>query len=336
MIFDWYADTGRVATLMGWGLQRYLYGGENVRFINALAMISGNVGISGGGAYFNISSGRNLGPWDHLVKGVVKPRNRREFWIGDLGAEISRADPPVEFVWVDGHNVVNQVPDCLAVAEAFSRPFVVVVEGFMTDTAMQADVILPPAFMFERRDVLGSFIHNCVNHCASAVAPPGLCRPDFEIVSELGRRLADPVILPDADVCIREALKKMDISHDELVDKGFVKVNHPYVAFENMQFGHLDGLYRFPEELHPEPERDPDYPLQLLTLVSGSYLHSQIPAAKQRGVPVVWVSKQNPAWAALNPAMDAYLVTPLGAMQVQVEITEDLHPARLPSAGAGG
>lgn len=110
------------------------------------------------------------------------------------------------------------------------------------------------------------------------------------------------------------------------MDRGFVKVSHPHVAFENMQFSHPDGLYRFPEKLHPEPERDPDFPLQLLTLVSGKYLHSQIPASQQRGAPVVWVSKGNPAWAALNPAMDTYLVTPLGAMQVKVEVAEDLHP----------
>jgi len=326
MIFDWYADTGRVATVLGWGLQRHVYGGENVRFINALAMISGNIGIAGGGAYFNISSGRNLGSWDRLVKGGKKSAPRREFWIGDLAAEMKKADPPVDFIWVDGHNVVNQVPDCLAVAEAFARPFVVVVDGFMNDTAMQADVILPPAMMFEREDVLGSFVHNCVNHCAPAAAPPGLCRPDFDIAADLGRRLADPILLPEAESCIREGLKKADISFDELMDKGFVKVTHPYVAFEDMRFGHPDGLYRFPESLHPEPERDPDYPLQLLSLVSGKYLHTQIPASQQRGAPVVWVSRRNPAWAALNPAEDAYLVTPLGAMQVKVERAEDLHP----------
>ncbi len=326
MIYDWYADTGRVATLLGWGLQRHVYGGENVRFINALAMISGNIGIAGGGAYFNVSSARNLGSWDRLVKGGTKPRARREFWIGDLPGRMAEADPPVDFVWIDGHNVVNQVPDCLGVAEALARPFVVVVDAFMNDTAMQADVILPPALMFERRDVLGSFVHNCVNHCAPAAAPPGQCRPDFDILADLGKRLTDPVVLPDPEACIREALKKMNISHDELMDKGFVKVAHPRVAFENMRFAHPDGLYRFPEALHPEPERDPDYPLQLLTLVSKRYLHTQIPASQQRGAPVVRVSRRNPAWAALNPARDAYLVTPLGAMQVKVETLDDLHP----------
>jgi anaerobic selenocysteine-containing dehydrogenase len=326
MVYDWYADSGNVATVLGWGLQRHVFGGENVRFINALAMISGNIGVKGGGAYFNISSNRNLGTWAHLVKGGVKPGNRRKLLIQNIGAEIRKADPAVEFVWIDGHNVVNQVPDCLAVVDALAAPFVVVVEGFMTDTAMQADVILPPALMFERRDVLGSFVHNCVNHCAPAVDPRGQARSDFDILSELGSRLKEPLVLPDAETCLREGLKPANISYDELMGNGFVRVHYPQVAFENMEFGHLDGLYRFPEELHPEPERDPDYPLQLLTLVRGESLHSQIAERDQRGGPTVWVSKKNPAWAALNPAMDAYLVTEQGAMQVRVDTLEELHP----------
>lgn len=325
MIYDWYADTGNVATLISWGLQRHLFGGENVRFINALAMISGNIGVSGGGAYYNISSGRNLGSWEHLVEGEV-PANRREMLIQDIGAEIRKADPPIDFIWVDGHNIVNQVPDCLSVVDAFRKPFVVCVDGFMTDTAMTADIILPPAFMFEREDILGSFVHNYVNYCAKVVEPRGECRSDFDIITELGARLAAPIQLPAEDVCLSEGLKKAGISLDELRSHGFVKVNHPYIAFENMQFGHPDGLYRFPETLTPEPERNPNYPLQLLTLVSGKYLHSQIPEGDQRGVPVVYVSKQNPAWGALNPAEDFYLVTPNGAMQVKVETLKDMHP----------
>jgi anaerobic selenocysteine-containing dehydrogenase len=222
--------------------------------------------------------------------------------------------------------VVNQVPDCLSVAHALTRPFVVVVDGFMHDTAMLADVILPPAFMFEREDVLGSFVHNCVNLCAKAVEPAGQCRPDFEIMADLGARLARPVILPPADVCLTEGLRKAGISLDELREHGFVKADHPRVAFKDMVFGHPDGLYRFPESLSPEPERDPEYPLQLLTLVRGGALHSQIPEADQAGYPTVWIAKDNPAFAALNPAMDAYLVTPAGSMRVSVETVGGLHP----------
>ena len=175
MIYDWYADTGNVATLLSWGLQRHVFGGQNVRFINALAMISGNIGVSGGGVYYNISSGRNLGTWAHLVESDA-PEERRELLMPKIAEEIKKAAPPIDFIWVDGTNAVNQSPDCLGMVDAFRTPFVVCVDGFMNDTAMVADVVLPPALMFEREDVLGSFLHNYVNLCTKAVEPRGQCQ----------------------------------------------------------------------------------------------------------------------------------------------------------------
>ena len=139
MIYDWYADTGNVATLLSWGLQRHVFGGQNVRFINALAMISGNIGVSGGGVYYNISSGRNLGTWAHLVESDA-PEERRELLMPKIAEEIKKAAPPIDFIWVDGTNAVNQSPDCLGMVDAFRTPFVVCVDGFMNDTAMVADV----------------------------------------------------------------------------------------------------------------------------------------------------------------------------------------------------
>ena len=57
----WYRQQDRpTATFVGAGLQRYRYGGENTRFINALALLSGNIGISGGGSYFHLHAYRNL------------------------------------------------------------------------------------------------------------------------------------------------------------------------------------------------------------------------------------------------------------------------------------
>ena len=59
-LWRWYGQGKPVATFVGTGLQRYRYGGENTRFINALALLSGNIGIAGGGSYFHLHSYRNL------------------------------------------------------------------------------------------------------------------------------------------------------------------------------------------------------------------------------------------------------------------------------------
>jgi len=326
-LLAWYASADPTATLIGWGLQRYLFGGQNVRLINALALLSGNIGRKGGGAYFNIASGRNLGQWRASSPGRTQlAEKRRSLLLPALGWEMAWADPPVEIVWVDGHNVVNQVPDSLAVGRALQKPFVVCVDAFLNDTALLADVILPPALMLEREDIVGSCLHDFVNFSGKAVQPRGACRSDYEMLRDLGLRLEPPVIFPDAEECLAIGLETLSLDLETFRDRGFARARHPAVAFEGLQFAHPDGLYRFPEGLDAEPGDDPEYPQRLLTLVRGKYMHSQIPEAVQEGLPTVFVSPENPDLARLACLEDVFLATPLGRMAVRVEIARGLHP----------
>ena len=138
---DHYAGSAPVATLLGWGLQRYRFGGQNVRFINALAMLSGQVGKSGGGSYFGLSSMANLTlPWK------AKTAYGRTLLMPDLARELRRADPPVRMAWVECINPANQFPEAGEVARALDGlDFVVVADAFMTDTAEVANLVLPVA-----------------------------------------------------------------------------------------------------------------------------------------------------------------------------------------------
>lgn len=95
-LFQTYARVKPLATFIGAGLQRYRRGGENVRFINALALLSGNIGRSGGGVYFHLHSYRNLElGW---LKGPGH-KGRRAFHIATIGQDILGAqDPPVRML----------------------------------------------------------------------------------------------------------------------------------------------------------------------------------------------------------------------------------------------
>lgn len=326
-VLDWYADSGPTATLMGWGLQRHVHGGLNVRLINALALLSGQIGRSGGGAYFNISSARKLGCWAASSPGrLPAAHRRRSLLLPSLAWEMDWADPPVEFVWVDGHNVVNHAPDSYATAKALRRAFVVCVDAFMNDTAVAADVVLPPALMLEREEVVGSCLHNFVNYSGQAVTPRGQCRSDFEILRDLGSRLDPPVVFPDPEACLDAGVAPLGIGLNEFRSRGFTLANQPRLAFQGLRFAHPDGLYRFPEALSPEPREDPDYPLHLLSLVRGKYMHSQIPEAVQQGLPLVAVSPANLDLQGLDPDREVFLATPLGRMAVRVRTDDDLHP----------
>ncbi len=125
-----YGSGEPVATLIGWGLQRHIYGAENVRFINALALLSGQVGRSGGGAYFIAPSTRHL---DLSWQAKPSPDQVNRFFKPTIGRDIISADPKVKMIWANGTNPVNQSPDSNLVARAFrSVPFKVVVDAFMT------------------------------------------------------------------------------------------------------------------------------------------------------------------------------------------------------------
>ena len=319
---DLYAGPGPVATLLGWGMQRYRFGGQNVRFVNALAMLSGQVGRSGGGAYYNLSSMGNFDlPWKSATS------YGRTLLMPELAREIRRADPPVRMAWVECINPANQFPEAAAVAEALAGlDFVVVCDAFMTDTAEVADLVLPVALMLEQEDIVGSFLHEYVQLSAKAVEPPAGVRTDYEILSDLGRRLSPAVDLPGPEEAMRQALRSrtLDIGLEELRARGYARSSHPAVAFADLRFGHADGLYRLPPSLDPPAAAPAGYPLRLLTLINRRFVHSQILPEDQAARPVVTVHPDTLTRLGLAEG-PGRLVTELGSLDVTVAAHAGVH-----------
>ncbi len=327
LVLDFYTDKRPTSTIISAGLQRYGYGGETVRFINALAMLSGNMGIKGGGSFFHLSSLRNFNlSWTQVERGG----GSRAFRMPLIGQEIAQADnPPVRMIWVDGANMVNQAAGSSANAAAFEGiEFKVVVDAFMTDTASRADLILPSTLMLEQEDVVASYLHDYVHYARPVLDPPGQARSDFWIFTELGKRLDPPVILPDARTCMEQSLNtpRLGITLDELKQQGFVKAKRPEVAYEGMIFGHKDEKYHFPEALHDEPVPPPEYPLRLLSLIRKGAMHSQILPEDQDMPPKLWIAPDCAALTMIELTRPIFLVSPLGRMRVRVEVLEGLHP----------
>ena len=326
-LWHWYSQKRPVATFIGTGLQRYRYGGENTRFINALALLSGNIGITGGGSYFHLHSYRNLNlAWTS----DSERKSRRSFPISAIGREIPAAkNPPIKMVWINGINVVNQAPDSHQIARAFDKvDFKVVVDAFMNDTARRADLILPSTLMLEQEDIIGSYMHEYVQYVQPALKPPPEAREDMWILAEIGKRLDPPIEIPDTEVCLRNALDgpHLPISLEELRQSGCVMADRPAIAYADMIFDHRDGKYRFPAKLHPDSPVDPRYPLQLLTLVRRNAIHSQILPEDQQPVPHAWVAPDNPVLSVIDRSKDVYLVSPLGRLKIVLRTMPGLHP----------
>ena len=321
---DVYGSGRPVATLIGWGLQRHTHGGENVRLINALAVLSGNVGRRGAGSYYIAPSSRHLNlAW----KALPGPRQVDRIFKPTLGRDILRADPPVKMIWVNGSNPVNQSPDSERVAAAFRAvPFKVVVDAFMHDTAELADLVLPCTLNLEQENLNSSYFHDVINYARPAVSPPPEARTDGWILAEVGRRLDPPIRLPAMDALIAASLPDgVPGGLEALYARGFVEVPRRPIAFEGLRFAHPDGRCRFPEEIHPEPEAPAGFPLRLLSLIRAGFTHSQI-LPEDHPEPRVYLAPESPAWQGLDPARPAFLASPIGRLQVVPEMLPGLHP----------
>lgn len=326
LLCDYMTTDGSTATLVGAGVQRYERGGENVRFINALALLSGNIGRSGGGSHFHLHSTGllNMG-W---AKAPERSK-RRSLQMATIGRDLLNArDPKIELLWVNGVNLVNQAANSYRIIEAFEQiPFKIVVDAFFNDTAMRADLVLPAALMLEQEDLIGSYLHHYVQYVPCVVDPPGEARTDHWIVREIGRRLASPIDLPSASRCMSAALETpgISVSLEEMKENGYVEVPIAKVPYADLKFDHPDGLARLPMKLNPEPPEERDFPLRLLSLLRRDAIHSQILPEDQQGVPLVWVSPECESLNHLNLDLSVYLVSPLGSIRVKVNFMPGLH-----------
>ena len=325
-LYAYVTDDGPCTTLVGAGLQRYERGGENVRFINALALLSGNIGRSGGGSHFHLHSTGLLNmEWTR----VPERRKRRSLQMATIGRDLlSARDPKIKLLWINGVNLVNQAPNSHRIIEAFEHvPFKIVVDAFFNDTAMRADLVLPSALMLEQEDLIGSYLHHYVQYVPIVVNPPGEAMTDHRMVRELGRRLNPPVELPSARHCIAAALEApgISLSLEELRQRGFVEVPISQVPYADLEFDHPDGLARLPMQLHDEIPVVRDYPLRLLSLIRRDSIHSQLLPEDQQDLPQVWVSPECTTLKHLDLDAPVYVVTPLGRIQVGVNLMADLH-----------
>ena len=319
-----YGSGEPVATLIGWGLQRHMYGAENVRFINALALLSGQIGRSGGGSYYIAPSTRHL---DLSWQAKPVPDQVNRFFKPTIGRDILSADPKVKMIWANGTNPVNQSPDSNLVARAFrSVPFKVVVDAFMTDTAELADLILPCTLNLEQENLNPSYFHDFINYARPAFTPPAGARSDHWILTQVGQRLNPPINLPPMEELIAASLPSaVGVGLEELRRTGYVQIKRPAVFFEGLRFAHPDGRYRFPEELHSDPPAPDGYPLRLLSLIRSEATHSQILPEDHIHPPKVYLAADNPVRASLKSSQPVFMVSPLGRLEVQLVELPGLH-----------
>ena len=257
-IADYIISLPPVTINAGFGMQRYTTSGQTMRAIIALLAITGNIGKPGAGWIFaNLQS--------HifdLIKDPIsfyppsQPHDKVRISISTarLGQDILRTkNPAIKMIWVERGNPVTQNPDTNLVLKSFhSMEFRVVVDQFLTDTAREADLILPAKTMFEQSDVIGAYWHPYIQLKQKVIDPPGEVKPESEIYYELARRLgypveklSDSIPAPD-DEAIEHFLKLKlapfpDITLEKLKEGPIIAPNNQEIAFSDNVFATPSG-----------------------------------------------------------------------------------------------
>ncbi len=290
----------------GFGMQRYTNSGQTMRAIMALVALTGNIGKPGAGwIYANLQSAVFDVVKDPLAffppdedDGVA----RMSVSMARLGPDMmAQTDPELKMAWVERGNPVPQNPETPAVIEAFRRlEFRVVVEQFMTDTAREADLVLPAKSMFEQTDVIGAYWHPYIQLKQKVIEPPGEVRPETEIYYELARRLGIDLkllkgVIPEpGDAAVEAFLEEKlapfeELSLERLAEGPVLAPGTEEVAFERFVFptpsGKIElysreaaerwGLDPLPSFREPEESVGKRYPLYFMTPNTKDRIHSQ-------------------------------------------------------------
>ncbi len=329
-----YADHKPATILLGVGMQQYTTGAQTYRHIISLGMLTGNIGVPGGG----VNAGGFL--WRHLRTPkimAVEARTApvRQLPVSKLAQTIeTTTDPPIRAAMFMASNVAAQMPDPNACRRALERlDFVVCADQFLTDTADRAHVFLPSTTMLEEHDFLPSYGHLWVQLMRPVTEPYGEARPDLWVLQQLANRLGfgDRMAgTPEEWIDrVTEPIRDQGISHRALEEAGGMlwPSRAARVPFADGRFPTQTGRFAFPAGLPTDvPAPSPDYPLHLVAQASDAAINSQIGEDRQEGPVPARINPALAASAAVVDGQEADLRSPRGQLRVRIQFDPRVRP----------
>jgi anaerobic selenocysteine-containing dehydrogenase len=311
-----YAD-GPAAILVGWGMQRKTRGSATVRMLDALGAVSGNLGIAGGGVSFYF---KRRGAFDlSFLKGLpAAPRAIPEPLLGR--GILDATDPAIRMVWITAGNPVAMLPESLTVKRALeTREFTVVVDSFLTDTALSAHLVLPTTTMLEDEDLVGAYGHHWIGEVSPVVDPPEGVRTDHDIIRSLARRLGMEGEFSGGVRAWMERMLPGPVLHS-LREQGHVRnPASSQVLFADRKFPTATGRVNLIHDVDVEPEVPPtDRPLFLMAPSTEKAQSSQWLARHQGGPPVATVHPC--AAAGMAEGELAEIESEVGSLAVRIRL----------------
>jgi len=291
-----YAQSKPSAIVYAMGITQHTTGTDNVKSCANLAMLTGNMGVAGGGVnplrgQNNVQGACDMGGLPNVYPGyqaVTVPEVQKKFqdaWGSTSGTKVGLTvtemvnavgDGKLRGLYVMGENPMMADPDlnhayhCLEQAE-----FLVVQDIFPTETAQLAHVILPGA-AFVEKDGTFTATDRRVQRVRKAVEPPGEARADWEILCQLAKRLGASGFDFASPKEIMAEIAKLTpsyagISYERLEELGFLhwpcpSPDHPGTPYLHKgKFPRGLGHFHAIEFKEPAELTDEEYPYTLTT-----------------------------------------------------------------------
>jgi len=290
-----YGRADKAMIFYSMGITQHTSGVDNVKSCANLAMLCGNVGFPSTGVnplrgQNNVQGACDLGALPNVYSGYQKvtdesARSRFEqAWKTKLPGEVGLAitemidaagDGRIKALYIMGENPMVSDPNINHVREALeSVDFLVVQDIFLTETARLADVVLPGS-SFAEKDGTVTNTERRVQRLRQAVALPGDCRYDWQIICDLARALGYEYMNYSGPAEVADEIAALTpiyggITYDRLHGWGLQwpcpDAEHPGTPYLHKgEFSKGKGSFMPAEYRHPDELPDAEYPYTLTT-----------------------------------------------------------------------
>ncbi|MCA6218738.1 molybdopterin oxidoreductase family protein [Ideonella sp. B7] len=289
-----YGTTAPAAIRLNYGMQRVAGGGNAARLIALLPCLVGAWRHRAGGLLLSASGWNKPFRNPDLERPDLRAgRQSRTINMSTIGDDLLREaspdfGPKIEALIVYNSNPVAVAPESAKVVAGFQREdlFTVVLEHFLTDTADQADYVLPATTQMEHWDVHASYGHTYLLINEPALPPAGQAKSNAEIFRLLAARMGfdEPCFCDDDLSLARQAFR---VDFDALRRVGWLKLPVPEAPFAEGGFRTPSGKAQacapglpLPDHVpnHESAERDPAlarrYPLAMISPPARNFLNS--------------------------------------------------------------
>ena len=357
-----FATSKPAAIHCGYAPGRTIHGEQFHRAAYALAAMTGNVGIPGGNS--GTSNGATGRCGIRLLPAGSNPTGARvaTSMLADLLDRGRAGGYPadIKMIYSVAGDLFNQVPNVRRIIDAAQRlEFMVVHDNFLTPTARYADIVLPATTFWERNDVHTPWAG--AGHYAifmkQAIEPIGECRNDFDICTELARRLGIAGYNDKTeDEWLRELTDGVIDDFDTFRERGLARLPAPddAVAFareirdpEHHPFTTPSGkieIYSMTLAAKPDPyglgvippiptwiedQIDARYPLRLVTPKSRARTHSihgNQPILSRADCDDVWINAADADARGIIDGQPVRVFNACGTTVLPARVTERIAP----------